>query len=74
MHVVAVVVQTVVPLANFTVYVTTEEFGTTDQVRTVDLLAVDAVNVAGARGGPVGVTDADEAPFPFALDATTVMR
>lgn len=36
-----------------------------------DLLATLADIATGDTGGPWGVTDFDDAPFPFTLDATT---
>jgi hypothetical protein len=72
-QVVADVVHTVEPFEEVTTYVRGVEFETADQLNVTALLATAAVITAGETGGPCGVTDVDDAPFPLALEATVEM-
>lgn len=72
-QVVANVVHTVAPLEDVTTYVRGVVFETAVQLRVTLLLATEAESVAGETGGPCGVTDVDDAPFPLVLEATAEM-
>jgi hypothetical protein len=72
-QVVANVVHTVAPLEDVTTYVRGVVFETAVQLSVTLLLATDAERPVGEIGGPCGVTEVDDAPFPLAFEATAEM-